>query len=299
MMDTRIGEYLAFLEAVRGLSERTVRVYREDFGKFEEFLGGMDVDAVKAPDIRSFAGSLVMEGKAVSTVNRVLSTLRGYYHYRSRFDSSQPDPGRDVENLPSGRHLPQFMFEEETGSLIASIEGRTFADIRDRALFEVLYSTGCRVSELVGITLDRIDDEKNIIKVLGKGSKERVVFLGKPAMQALRSYYPIRAFKVGRMQEKDHGFLFVNAKGGPLGTRGVEKIVDRRRIGSNMKKKISPHTFRHSFATHLVQSGADIRVVQEMLGHSSISTTQVYTHVDMERLRRVYEFAHPHGAKGK
>lgn len=298
-MDRRIEEYLAYLESVRGLSSRTVRVYRDDLERYEAFLAGKDIDTALAREIRSFAGSLVMEGKASSSVNRALSTIRGYYRYRMRFGGLVNDPGREVENLSTGRPLPKFLFEEEIGNLIESIDGDGFASARDKALFEVLYSTGCRASELVGMTLDRVDFSRNIIKVMGKGSKERVVFLGKMASAALGQYLAFRSVRLNRAGVSEHGRVFVNSKGMPLSVRGVEKVVEKRREGAQLKKKLSPHAFRHSFATGLVAAGADIRVVQEMLGHSSISTTQVYAHVDMERLRKVYELAHPHGAKDR
>lgn len=298
-MDKRIEDYLSYLESVRGLSERTLRVYGEDLDRYEAFLAGADVDAAKAHDIRAFAGSLVMEGKASSSVNRALSTIRGYYRYRMRFGGLAADPGREVENLSASRPLPKFMFEDEMAQLIESIDGAGFAEARDRALFEVLYSTGCRASEIAGMTVGKLDFARGIVRILGKGSKERVVFLGRMAQQALSSYLAIRSMRLAKLKASDHGRVFVNARGGPLSVRGMERIVEQRRMASNMNKAISPHAFRHSFATQLVGAGADIRVVQEMMGHSSISTTQVYTHVDMEHLRKVYEQAHPHGTKDR
>lgn len=296
-MDTRVKDYLDYLASVRGLSERTLRVYGEDLARYEVFLDGADIDAAQAHDIRSFAGRLVMEGKASSSVNRALSTIRGYYRYRMRFGGLAADPGREVENLSAARPLPKFMFEDEMAQLIESISGTGFSDLRDRALFEVFYSTGCRASEIAGMTTHKIDFPRGLIRVVGKGSKERVVFLGRLASAALANYLVVRSMRLRRLGISDHGHVFVNTKGFPLSVRGMEKIVEKRRAASGMKKLISPHAFRHSFATQLVSGGADIRIVQEMLGHSNISTTQVYTHVDMERLRKVYESAHPHGAK--
>ncbi len=300
-MDKRVEEYLAYLESVRGLSERTLRVYGEDLEEFQEFLAlaSRDLDSVTSHDIRDFAGSLVMEGKAASSVNRALSTIRGYYRYRVRFGNLKVDPTRGVENLPAKRDLPRFMFEEEVDALIDSIDGTTFQDLRDRALLEVLYSTGCRVSEVSEMAIPKIDFKKGIVRIVGKGSKERVVFLGDMALTSLQVYLPMRTMRLIKVGVEDSGFLFINVKGHKLSVRGIEKIVDKRRVSANMSKPVSPHAFRHSFATQLVASGADIRVVQEMLGHSSISTTQVYTHVDMERLRKVYELAHPHGSREK
>ncbi|MCX8013600.1 MAG: tyrosine-type recombinase/integrase, partial [Rectinema sp.] len=171
-----------------------------------------------------------------------------------------------------------------------------FRDVRDKALLEVMYSSGCRVSELCAMELARIDLKAGTVKVKGKGSKERIVFLCESALYAVRQYLARRASLMLRLGVAEHGRLFINAKGTPLSTRGAEKIVERRRQEAGIQKHLTPHTFRHSFATHLVAAGADMRVVQEMLGHSSISTTQIYAHVDMERLRKVYEQAHPHGS---
>lgn len=298
-MDKRVEEYLAYLESVRGLSRRTLRVYRDDLRRYLGFLAGKDQDSAAAADIRSFAGSLVMEGKASSSVNRALSTLRGYYRYRMRFGGLESNPGAEVENLAASRPLPRFMFEDETAKFIDSVSGTGFRDIRDRALLETLYSTGCRASELTGMTLAKMDLKSGIARIMGKGSKERVVFLGKSALKAMANYLALRSARLAMAGVQDHGFVFVNVKGAPLSVRGLETIVERRRIEAGEKKRISPHAFRHSFATHLVAAGADMRVVQEMLGHSSISTTQVYSHVDMERLRSVYELAHPHGNRNK
>ena len=297
-MDARIGDYLDYLDAVRGLSPRTVEVYRRDLAQYELFLEGKDIDAADASDIRTFAGSLVMEKRAPASVNRALSAVRGFYRYRVRFHSTALNPGREVENIPAGRPLPAFLFEDETKNFLEGIGGEKFRDLRDRALFEAMYSTGSRVSELCGVQLARLNLGGSIIRVKGKGSKERVVFLCESAKAALLRYLPLRAALLRRLGVEEHERVFVNAKGLPLSSRGAEKILERRRLEAGLKKHLTPHTFRHSFATHLVAAGADMRVVQEMLGHASISTTQVYAHVDMERLRRVYERAHPHGSKG-
>lgn len=298
-MDARIVDYLDYLAAVRGLSPRTIEVYRRDLAQYELFLEGKDLDVVDASDIRTFAGTLIMEKRAPASVNRALSAVRGFYKYQARFHKRTNDPAHEVENISSGRTLPAFLFEDETRIFLEKIDGHTFKDVRDRALFEVMYSTGSRVSEVCGMRLDRMNLENSSIRVMGKGSKERLVFLCDSAIVAIRNYLPLREARIRRRGVVDHGMLFVNAKGLPLSTRGAEKILERRRLGAGVKKHLTPHTFRHSFATHLVAAGADMRVVQEMLGHSSISTTQVYAHVDMERLRCVYEQAHPHGSKGK
>ena len=298
-MDARFVDYLEYLGAVRGLSPKTVEVYRRDLAHYEAFLEGKDVDEADASDIRTFAGSLVMEKRAPASVNRTLSAVRGFYRYRLRFHSDAVDPSREVENVPTGRTLPSFLFEDEVKMLLDGIDGDKFQDVRDRALLETFYSTGCRVSELCGVQLSRLNMAAESARVKGKGAKERTVFLCDSARAAIQRYLPYRLALMRRLGISEHDRLFVNAKGLPLSTRGAEKIVEKRRLEAGIKKRLTPHTFRHSFATHLVAAGADMRVVQEMLGHASISTTQIYAHVDMERLRRVYEQAHPHGSTGK
>ena len=226
-------------------------------------------------------------------MNRALSSIRGYYRYRLRFGDIHEDPSRDIENLGGGRPLPKFLFREEVREILSSADGTDFRSIRDRALLELLYSTGCRVGEAAGMTVERLDLAQGSIVVLGKGAKERLVYLCERAREALRAYLPYRAIRFG----SSSGPLFLNMRGTKLSERGMELIVDRRSLASGQRKRVSPHAFRHSFATHLVENGADIRVVQELLGHASVSTTQIYAHVDMARLRDVYENAHPHAEK--
>ena len=340
-MDRRIEDWLAYLGAVRGLSKRTVTSYREDLERFSTSLGqtgvdgeATDMDAVTAHDIRAFVAELVSEGLASSSVNRALSAIRGFYRHRVKYGGLRVDPSRDVEALSAPRGLPRFLQEAEMGELIEQAVGDDFASLRDRALLEFLYSTGCRVAEVADLDPVRVDLTTGTARVRGKGSKERIVFLAGPAKKALADYLPHRAellrnrvapseagtgaslpsgegeassvvgrdsASAGRRDPFRH--LFLSARGLALSARGIEYIVERygERLAMRrgLAKRISPHAFRHSFATHLVGHGADIRVVQEMLGHSSVSTTQVYTHVDMERLKRVYDLAHPHGNGGK
>jgi site-specific recombinase XerD len=320
-MDGRIEDYLAYLGAVRGLSPRTQRSYREDFESFEGFMSSAgpagavrDIDATTASDLRAFAAFLVTGGKAGSSVNRSLSALRGYFRYRVRFGGMLSDPARDIEGLPSRRHLPSFLFEDETAEFLSRPEGEGFGPVRDRAILEFLYSTGCRVGEASNVTLDGLDLEGGSVRVMGKGSKERVVFLAARAKHAVGAYIPLRSERLLRLGTKSASvppvdnavasrtrttkeYLFVNAKGGRLTERGIEWIIQGYSEQAGTPRSVTPHSFRHSFATHLVGHGADIRVVQELLGHASVSTTQIYAHVDMERLRKVYELAHPHGGK--
>jgi len=354
-MDKRIEAYLAYIDAVRGLSERTVRSYREDLSQYDAFLSGegregaapIDIDEARSGDIRAFEAALVTDGKAGSSVNRALSAIRGFYRYRARYGGLACDPCRDVESLPERRKLPRFLFEDEMSDFIALAEGDDFRSVRDRAILEFLYSTGCRVGEAAGLSLHDLSLGEGTARVFGKGSKERIVFLAEPARRALAAYLPLRselrtrsgsalaesrdAAALGPLAEESTGKgeagpegpragrgadagggdgdgrsrgskpkdpLFVNTRGGALTERGIEWIVDSYAAKAGTGKRVSPHAFRHSFATHLVARGADIRVVQELLGHANISTTQIYAHVDMERLRKVYDQAHPHGGSG-
>lgn len=357
-MDRRIEAYLAYIDAVRGLSERTVRSYREDLSQYDAFLSGagregaaaVDIDEARSSDIRAFEATLVTDGKAGSSVNRALSAIRGFYRYRARYGGLAIDPSRDVESLPERRRLPRFLFEDEMSDFIAQADGDDFRSVRDRAILEFLYSTGCRVGEAAGLSLRDLSLDDGTARVFGKGSKERIVFLAGPARNALAAYLPMRSElrtrvgsgladsrkataslqRAGRVAgmdgtdpagtgpggavdpgddagdaaasrspgSKPKDPLFVNTRGGALTERGIEWIVDSYAAKAGTGKRVSPHAFRHSFATHLVARGADIRVVQELLGHANISTTQIYAHVDMERLRKVYDQAHPHGGTG-
>ncbi len=295
-MTRAIEEYLAYLSAVRSLSPRTVSSYREDLVLFETSCaeGGVAPEDARDSDVRAFIAGMVRNGYASASVNRALSAVKGLYRFLVRYGKAASNPARDVDALPMPRKLPNFLFENEMASLLDSVEGDDFSATRNRALFETLYSTGCRVSELSGMTLAALDLASGKVRVRGKGAKERVVFLSEPAREALGAWLPMRAARL--KAERQLPWLFINARGGKLTERGVAYILDRSAVGMGMRKRLSPHAFRHSFATHLVGRGADIRSVQAMLGHESISTTQVYTHVDIERLRSVYERAHPHAA---
>ncbi len=298
-MSTPTERYLGYLASVRSLSERTVASYADDLGAYDAWLAGAGLDAAGATerDVHRFVASLVRSGHASTSVNRALSALRGYYRYLMRFEGAAANPAAVVEGLPARRDLPDFLFEDEMAGFIESTEPEGYSGVRDRAIFETLFSTGCRVSELVGLTVGGTDLARGQAVVRGKGNKERVVFVSAKARAAIAAWLPYRAACVARSGGKDGDRLFLNARGRALTTRGVAWLIERRAEAAGTRKHVSPHVFRHSFATKLVGRGADVRLVQEMLGHASISTTQVYTHVNLERLRTVYERAHPHAAR--
>jgi tyrosine recombinase XerC len=305
MSDERLGtvlsfaeEYLDYLQSVRNLSLASIRAYRSDLGAFERWLSerGAAESDVDPGTARRYLAHLSRHDAAVATVNRSLSALKGYYRFLVRTERAKGSPFESVRGLRKQAHLPSFLFEDEMQDLV-SIEGADFTACRDRLILELLYSTGCRISELVMINLDDIDYKRGRVLVHGKGSKDRFVFLGAPAMQALRDYLPQRNARLAGAGLRDEKALVVNANGGRITQRGVAGIIERRVTEKGLAKRVSPHTFRHSFATHILDHGADIRVVQELLGHSSLSTTQVYTHLGLGALRKIYEQAHPHAGR--
>ncbi len=296
-MSQKIEEYLAYIDAVRSLSPRTVAAYREDLSLFEASCLGAGADILDASpsDIRAFVSALVRDGYASASINRALSAVKGLYRYLVRFGICASNPAKDVETLAFSRKLPDFLFEDEMRDFLSMPDSLDFTGLRDKALFETMYSTGCRVSEISGLSLEALDLDRAHARVTGKGSKERVVFLSATAVVAIRAYLPLRLARIPAECPDRH--LFLNSKGQGISPRGIAYLVERHAANAGINKRLSPHGFRHSFATHLVGRGADIRAVQAMLGHESISTTQIYTHVNIERLRAVYENAHPHAGK--
>jgi integrase/recombinase XerC len=296
--------YLAYLKSVRNLSAHTLESYAKDLQKYETFLEEKGVHPRKAglSEARAFVGSLSRDGLSARSVNRIISGVRGWYRYMERRGEIGANPFAEIRSLHTEKRLPSFLFEDEMARLIelpsqVSCGGEdSFWKLRDRAVLEALYSTGCRISELVSLNIEDIDLKGSSARVMGKGSKERNVFLGASAVSSLRQYMSCRsayAPKAGASADAAHA-VFINQRGGRITDRGVRFILGEYLAKANLGKRVTPHTFRHSFATHLLDRGADIRAVQEMLGHASLSTTQVYTHVGLEKLKKVYRRAHPH-----
>jgi integrase/recombinase XerC/integrase/recombinase XerD len=288
--------YLDYLEAVRGLSEHTRLAYRRDLDAWEEFLSthGGSLAQASPLDAGEFLRELGQQGLAPASVNRVLSCLRGFYRYLLRTGQAFSHPFAGIRSLKRPRHLPSFLFEAEINTLLAG-NSVGFQSIRDRLLLELMYSTGCRVSEVVSIRLEQVTTGKDSFVVTGKGNKSRVVFLTPSARKALADYLPLRATRLDRNDATASAMLFLNSRGQTLGVRGVQKIVNHAVLGTGVTKHVSPHTLRHTFATHLSSEGLDVRMIQELLGHSRLETTQVYTHLSLDRLKDVVRVAHPHG----
>lgn len=296
-MPTKIEDYVAYLRSVRGVSPQTLVAYAHDLERFSQYCenAGLQVETATPYEVRSFIADLSAEGIASVSVNRCLSSLRGFYRWMVRFNYRLDDPTTALRNLKTPTQLPSFLWEEEMA---------TFAEVpekagilwpeRDHALILVMYSAGLRISEVASLDLRRVDRDWGGAQVLGKGNKERRVFFSDEARDAIVAYLPQRKNRINA--ERPTEALFINRNGGPLSIPGIRWIIARYAERSGIQKNIHPHSLRHSFATHLINAGCDIRVVQELLGHAGLSTTQRYTHVHIEGLKKVYRHAHPHGA---
>jgi tyrosine recombinase XerC len=294
-------EYLRYLRRIRGLSTHTLDGYKHDLSSYYEYLSaeGSDVSEVTPRQARGYIASLSRKEAAPATVNRALSVLKGYYGFLLRQDLVSSNPFASIASVKRGGALPEVLFESEITKLLDRFEddGNDFFAMRNRLILELLYSTGCRVSELVGIDITDISLKAGSVLVRGKGNKERLVFLGSKASRALSEYLPYRMARVTSDDPAAAMALIINARGGRLSRRSVGAIIRECAGELRIPKNVSPHTFRHSFATHLLDRGADLRAVQEMLGHENLSTTQVYTHLGFDRLKAAYRDAHPHARR--
>ena len=291
-----VENYLDYLSSVRGVSDRTASAYARDLRHFVNYCGNHDFTPEKAEpsQVRGFIADLSAEGVASVSVNRALSSIRGFYRWMVRFGYIAEDPSALLRNLKTPKTLPAFLWEGEMAhfSELPDTAGILWPE-RDKALILAMYSGGLRVSETVGLSLKNMEGDLSGARIIGKGNKERFVFFSEESREALETYLSARKQRIKAERPTDR--LFINLKGDPISVPGVRWIISQYAQRSGLGKNIHPHSLRHSFATHLVNSGCDVRVVQELLGHASISTTQRYTHVNMERLRKVYNKAHPHG----
>lgn len=300
-MNRYFEEYLSYIAGVRSLSPKTVDSYRRDLALFEDTIELSPFDCTVS-DIRLFIADLGKEGYQSSSVNRLLASIRGFYRYAVHFGLCTNNPASVIQNLKMPKKLPRFLFASDAESFCASpVDGEkkslSLWPARDTALLSVLYSTGCRVSELASLRMADIDSNFTSAIVKGKGNKERKVFFSKPARKVLAEYLLERNEYLAKQQEKKDSIvaLFLSKRGTALSVRGIQFIVAFYSGPGREMSHMSPHALRHTFATTLVNRGADIRIVQELLGHASISTTQRYTHVTQEQLTKLYHRAHPHG----
>ncbi len=300
-MDGLIQKYADHLRNERNVSPHTLRNYLSDLAQFQNFLmerelcldsaGNVDVRKIDIHVVRAFLAALTHDRKK-SSVGRKLAALKSFFRYLIAQKQIEKDPLLLIHSPKQEKPLPTFLSVDDVFQLLAGVKSKSALDVRDRAVLEVFYSTGVRVSELVGLNWADIDFQLGIIRVVGKGSKERIVPIGEVALQALRDYgQELR--KKWNLPCKGQIAVFLNNRGERITTRSVARIVEKHLKQAGIPIKMGPHGLRHSFATHLLNSGADLRVIQELLGHASLSTTQRYTHLNLDQLTAVYDKAHP------
>ena len=294
-----VMEYLSYLESVKGCSVRTIEAYKNDLLRFANYCVNYGITPEKACsyEVQKFIAELSAEKMAATSVNRCLSSIRGFYRWMTRFGKRDDNPCSALRNVKTPLNLPSVLWEDEMAGFAALPESAGILwPVRDKALILAMYSAGLRISEVVSLSMKNISNTLEEARITGKGGKQRYVFFSQEAITAIAEYIPQRSarLRMAGIDGKD-GALFINRKGKPISVPGVRWIISRYAQHSGLGKNIHPHSLRHSFATHLVNSGCDVRVVQEMLGHASLSTTQRYTHVNIENLKKVYASAHPHG----
>jgi integrase/recombinase XerD len=293
-LDASVDEYLDWLAVERGLARRSVEAYARDLGAFTRCLVDRKVRTTRAigpADLRAHLVRLADRGLSARSQARALAAMRGYLRFLVRTHRLDDDPSVELRVRRPGGALPHALARGDAARLVTADRPGACRGLRDRALLEVLYACGLRVSEATGLRLTQLNLDAGWVTVIGKGRKERVVPIGEPARDAITAYLTQERPRVLRGRRSD--FVFLGPRGTPLTRQAVWKLVKRRADVAAVEAKVSPHTLRHTFATHLVGGGADLRVVQALLGHADIGTTQVYTHVAPERLRAVHRRHHP------
>ncbi|MFZ5996851.1 MAG: site-specific tyrosine recombinase/integron integrase [Nitrospirota bacterium] len=288
-----IKKFMRYLEIERGVSEHTLRAYENDLADFNAYCD-TSPDKIDMIDVRGFVAEQIMNGKKKTTVARKLATLRAFFSYLYQEGDVKINQAKLVPTPKAPKHLPNFLSVDDAFSLVQTPEGIGLLPVRDRAILELLYSSGLRVSEVAGLNVDDVNLREGLVKARGKGKKERIVPIGNKAVDALKSYLIERLlFKKKRSLPDSTAAFFLNRNGERLTDRQIRRIVVKNARSIGISGQIGPHTLRHTFATHLLVGGADLRAIQELLGHSSLSTTQKYTHLDIRHLIDVYDKAHP------
>ena len=300
-MEKLIEQYRAHLREERNVSPHTLRNYLSDLTQFQQFVverkwvldsrGQVDARKIDIHMVRAFLASLT-PGRKKSSVGRKIAALKRFFRYLLVTRQIDADPMTSIHSPKQEKPLPAFLSVDDIFQLLGAIKVKTGLDVRDRAALEVFYSTGIRVSELVGLNWADIDFRLEIVRVTGKGSKERIVPIGEIALQALLDYGQEQRKRWNRTCKGENA-VFLNNRGKRITARSVARIVEKHLKQAGIHIKMGPHGLRHSFATHLLNSGADLRSIQELLGHASLSTTQRYTHVNLDQLTAVYDKAHP------
>jgi integrase/recombinase XerD len=296
-------DFLAYLEFERGLARNTLAAYRTDLLQYGSFLLERNLEAVDADgnDVADFLAELARGSaerlpSSAATLNRKAACLRSFYRHLRRAELIDADPTADVRPPRKAKTLPKVLAVGEVSKLLESVSGADPPSLRDRAILEVMYGCGLRASETIGLEVGSVDLRRGFLRAFGKGSKERIVPLGSQAAAATRRW--LRNGRPDLAGGSDVRALFLNQRGGALSRQGLYKIIRGRARDAGLGERMSPHTLRHSFATHLLAGGCDLRSVQEMLGHADVATTQIYTHLSAERIKEVYFDAHPRALAG-
>ena len=304
-MENLIQDFQVYLEVERNVSVHTRKAYIADIQEFARFLHSNsfikktdEIIKMELETIRAYLGYLYRQKVKKVTVNRKVSSLRAFYKYALRTGKIKNNPAEMIQTSKAEKYMPTFLSVDETFQLLDAPGGKSSLDLRSRAMLELFYSSGLRLSELAGLDVIDIDFNQELVKVRGKGKKERIVPVGRRALQAVKEYLE----KTGELRRNmDVNIfkkpLFLNAQGKRITTRSIARIVNEAASKSGIGRKISPHALRHSFATHLLNAGADLRSIQELLGHESLSTTQKYTAVNINRMMEIYDKAHPRAKK--
>jgi len=282
-----IETFLRHLEIERGMSQHTLRAYRKDLETFAAY-AEKEPEDVEMIDVRGFVARQIKDGLSKTTAGRRLASVRSFLKFLTREGFLKANPAKLVTTPKAEKHLPKFLSVDDVFALIEKPDTISFIHARDRAILELLYSSGLRVGEVAGLNVEDINTREGLVKVKGKGRKERIVPVGSKAVDAIKSYMVEKI-----LLKKKNKALFLNRTGSPLSERGIRRIVVKYARLVGVSGQIGPHTLRHTFASHLLQAGADLRVIQELLGHASLSTTQKYTHLDITHLMDVYDKAHP------
>jgi integrase/recombinase XerD len=292
-LEADIRTFISYLRVEKGLSDNTIQSYRRDMGKFSEFVRKrkLDTPGIRRTDVVDFLAMLYRKGLDSRSVARHLVTIRHFFRFSLLEGFIKDDPAATIESPKFRQSLPSFLNVEEVNHLLAQPDLSSIAGLRDKAMIELMYSTGLRVSELVGIRVGDVQMEAGCLRCIGKGNKERLVPVGKKALGIVEEY--LKQSRPELLGDGSSAFMFINRKGRPMSRIAFWKLLSEYGRKAGLRKALTPHMLRHSFATHLLDRGADLRSVQMMLGHSDISTTQIYTHVVEERLKQVYKAHHP------
>ncbi|ARJ13969.1 site-specific tyrosine recombinase XerD [Staphylococcus lugdunensis] len=293
-MNTIIEEYLKFIQIEKGLSPNTIGAYRRDLDKYKLYLETRyieHIDFIDRQTIQECLGYLIDQGSSAKSLARFISTIRSFHQFALREKYAAKDPTVLLETPKYEKKLPDVLEIDEVVCLLEAPDLSKKNGYRDRTILELMYATGMRVSELVHIEIENINVIMGFVRVFGKGDKERIIPLGDTVIDYLKTY--MKEIRPQLLKSTVTNVLFLNMHGKPLSRQGIWKMIKQYGIKSNITKTLTPHTLRHSFATHLLENGADLRAVQEMLGHSDISTTQLYTHVSKAQIRQIYNQYHP------